>query len=65
MDNWYIVVVYEPDSRTVAKVLRFLNKHGEIRAVAILARIRDARVVGGLSQKNTKVVKGYLALPAP
>lgn len=47
-------------------MIRFLKKHGHVQAVAILAMLEDGRVIGGLRQiARTKIVKGYMPLPAP
>ena len=54
------------DVEQINNVIRFLKKHGHVQAVAILAMLEDGRVIGGLRQiARTKIVKGYMPLPAP
>jgi hypothetical protein len=67
MPDWYIIVLYDPNEKAMRDTLRFLLKHGDVKAVAFLAVIQDGRILGGLKQKvgRVRAVKGYMPLPVP
>ena len=63
--EWYIIVVY--DSSALWRVMRTLRRHGDVKAVAILALITNKAGLRGLRNisRDLAVVKGYMPLPAP
>jgi hypothetical protein len=64
MGSYYIVVLYE--ANRAQKVVRFLERHGSVKAVAILALVEDPRILGGLKKmvSRSAVVRGFLPLPS-
>ena len=61
--EWYIIVVYDIDA--LWRTLRTLRRHGDIKAVAILAWIENKAGIRGLRNisRSTVVMKGFLPLP--
>ena len=59
-------MVYD-DERILRRIIKVLKRHGEIKAVAILALVENKAGLRGIRNisKDTVIIKGYMPLPAP